>query len=201
MIPSPTEDITTYIGQLYECNSSGECTKHIFAGTQRIASIKGIDTFYYHTDHLGSSNIITDSSGTKIQDIYYSPYGEIMINAGSIDVRYKFTDQEWDAETSLYYYGARYYDPKLARFISADTIVPLPFYPQSFNRYAYAYNNPIVILDLNGHEGEFWDCPDYGGDWGWGVFFRLYGLGLFRWRGRQLCRDLSFIQLQSFLQL
>jgi hypothetical protein len=47
--------------------------------------------------------------------------------------------------------GARYYDPKLARFVSADTIVPLPFYPQSLNRYSFTLNNPIVIRELNGH--------------------------------------------------
>lgn len=45
------------------------------------------------------------------------------------------------------------------RFISADTIVPLPFYPQTFNRYAYAYNNPIILKDLDGHE------PDEYGDY------------------------------------
>jgi RHS repeat-associated protein len=69
-------------------------------------------------------------------------------------VRHKFTGQEWDAETDLYYYGARYYDPKLARFISADTIVPEPFYLQSLNRYAYCVNNPVVLRDLDGHD---WD--------------------------------------------
>ncbi len=152
MVPSQTQDITTYIGQLYECNSNtGDCTKYIFAGEQRIANIKGAETYYYHTDHLQSSNIVTDKNGTKVEDIYYYPYGEIRTDTGTLSVRHKFTGHEYDAETGLIYMGARYYDPKLARFISADTIVPMPFYPQTLNRYSYAINNPIVLRELDGH--------------------------------------------------
>jgi RHS repeat-associated protein len=112
-----SNSIAVYIGKLYEC-TDGVCTKYIFAGDQRIAKIT--DTYYYHTDHLGSSHIITDSAGSTAQDIYYYPYGEIKTNTGSDIARHKFTGQEWDAETGLYYYGARYYDPRLGRFISAD---------------------------------------------------------------------------------
>ncbi len=141
---------TVYIGDLYEC-TSGQCTKYIFAGTQRVAKIDSAGTNYHHTDHLGSSSIITNSSGAKVEDIYYYPYGEIKTDSGTLNVRHKFTDQEWDAETGLYYYGARYYDPRLARFISADTIVPEPFYPQSLNRYAYTINNPVILRELDGN--------------------------------------------------
>ena len=66
-------------------------------------------------------------------------------------MKHKYTGQEEDAETGLYYYGARYYDPSIGRFISADTIVPNPSYPQSLNRYSYGYNNPIIYTDPNGH--------------------------------------------------
>jgi RHS repeat-associated protein len=156
VIPGAT---TVYIGQLYEC-TGGICTKYIFGGSDRIVSIEGTNTRYYHTDHLGSSSVITKEDGTSVQAIYYYPYGEIHSNIGIDVTRYKFTGQEWDAETELYYYGARYYDPKLARFISADTIVPMPFYPQSLNRYAYCINNPIVLRDLDGHSGEWYDGGD-----------------------------------------
>ena len=147
---------TIYVGNLYEC-TGGVCTNYIMSGTQIIAQINTSGTYYFHTDHLGSSSIITDSSGSQVEDIYYYPYGEIKTNVGSTNVRYKFTGKEYDSEDGLYYYGARYYDPKLARFISADTIVPLPFYPISLNRYAYAYNNPIRVIDLDGHYGEYYD--------------------------------------------
>jgi RHS repeat-associated protein len=72
-------------------------------------------------------------------------------NIGIDVTRYKFTGQEWDAETGLYYYNARYYDPKLARFTSADTIVPEPLNPQALNRYSYCINNPINLIDPSGH--------------------------------------------------
>ncbi len=67
-----------------------------------------------------------------------------------MSVKHKFTGQELDDETGLYYYGARYYDPQLGRFISADTIVQAPFDPQTLNRYSYCRNNPIVYSDPSG---------------------------------------------------
>lgn len=142
---------TVYIGDIFEC-TDGVCAKYIFAGSQRIAKIRNGNGFYYHTDHLGSSSVITDSMGMEEQGIYYYPYGEIKTNTGSDVSKYKFTDQEWDAESGLYYYGARYYDPKLARFISADTIVPRPFNPQALNRYSYVINNPVKYIDPSGHD-------------------------------------------------
>jgi RHS repeat-associated protein len=63
----------------------------------------------------------------------------------------KFTGQRLDG-TGLYYYGARYYDASIGRFISADTIVPNPANPQSFNRYSYCLNNPLRYVDSTGHE-------------------------------------------------
>ncbi|MBI4294960.1 MAG: RHS repeat-associated core domain-containing protein, partial [Chloroflexi bacterium] len=73
----------------------------------------------------------------------------------------KFTGQRLDG-TGLYYYGARYYDPALARFVSADTIVPRPANPQSLNRYSYTLNNPLKYVDPTGHlvEGSIpWRFP------------------------------------------
>jgi RHS repeat-associated protein len=66
-----------------------------------------------------------------------------------IEVR-KYTGQRLDT-TDLYYYGARYYDPAIGRFISADTIVPDPYDPQSLNRYSYCRNNPLRYIDPSGH--------------------------------------------------
>ena len=141
---------TTYIGDIYEC-TDGSCTKYVFGGSQRIARINGSDTSYYHSDHLGSSSVITDSQAGIEQTLDYYPFGEIKAQTGSQTNTYAFTDQEWDAETGLYYYNARYYDPKLARFISADTVVPDFLNPQSLNRYSYVINNPVLYVDPSGH--------------------------------------------------
>ena len=82
------------------------------------------DEFYYHGDHLGSSNMITDSYGAVYQHLEYFPYGESWIEEGGSHggnlPGYKFTGKELDPETGLYYYGARYYDPVLSTWISTD---------------------------------------------------------------------------------
>jgi RHS repeat-associated protein len=72
----------------------------------------------------------------------YYPYGETRYTSGSTPTSYRFTGQQEDDTIELYFYNARYYDPALGRFISADTIVPNPENPQDWNRYTYARNNP-----------------------------------------------------------
>ena len=109
------------------------------------------------TDSEGSvtiedfSIVIVGTSETKVEDVQYLPFGESRADAGHISVSHKYTSQELDAETGFYYYGARYYDPRLARFISPDTMVPSPFSPQLLNRYSYAANNPLTYVDPTGH--------------------------------------------------
>jgi RHS repeat-associated protein len=68
-----------------------------------------------------------------------------------VNLKHKYTGQEEDAETGLYYYGARYYDPAIGRFISPDIIVPDPGDPQDLNRYTYVGNNPLLYIDPTGH--------------------------------------------------
>ena len=147
---------TVYIGKLYEC-TSGTCTKYIFAGSNRVAMKTGSSVYYYHTDHLGSSSVMTNTSGNNVEELYYYPYGKTRVNSGTLNVKHKFTGQELDAETGLYNYGARYYDPEIGRFVSADSIVPDFSDPQSLNRYSYCRNNPVILTDPSGH--FFWFAP------------------------------------------
>jgi RHS repeat-associated protein len=142
------KNATIYIGKLYEC-TGGTCTKYIFAGGNRIAYKTGSAVYYYHTDHLGSSSIITNTSGTKVNELYYYPYGKTRYALDS-SLTHKFTGQEEDEETGLYYYGARYYDPAIGRFVSADSIVPDFSDPQTLNRYSYCRNNPLIYTDPTG---------------------------------------------------
>ena len=86
---------------------------------------------------------------------------------------YYFTGKKSDDESGLIYFGARYYDPKLGRFITADTIVQSPSNPQTLNRYTYANNNPVNNIDPDGHGWwkKFWGggkdfVRDYGGMFG-----------------------------------
>ncbi len=142
---------TVYIGKLYE-NTPDGCVKYFFAGDQRIAMRDATGAlFYYHTDHLGSSSVVTDAGGNLVERLAYFPYGQTRSNTGTKDVHHKFTGQELDAETGLYFYGARYYDPLLGRFIQPDTIVPNLRNPQDLNRYSYVSNNPVNYIDPTGH--------------------------------------------------
>ena len=148
---------TVYIGQLYVCVGTA-CEKLIYAGTQRVAMVQvnGGSISYFHGDHLGSTSVLTDSTGTEEEHNSYEPYGDIHTHTGTADVAYKYTGQERDASTDLYFYQARYYAQGLGRFVSPDTIVQNPLDPQAFNRYAYARNNPLRYTDPTGY---WWDDP------------------------------------------
>jgi len=122
------------------------------------AFVPGEVFYYYHTDHLGSSNITTDRNGNVIQQYEYKAYGDkrfLQDNAAGhpeYDPTYRYTGQAFDDDTGLYYYGARYYDPELGRFTQADTMVPSAAIPQTLNRYAYCGNNPLKYVDPTGHD-------------------------------------------------
>ncbi|MDH4319592.1 MAG: hypothetical protein OEV64_14485, partial [Desulfobulbaceae bacterium] len=80
--------------------------------------------FYYHPDHLGSTAYITDQNGDLKEHLEYFPFGETWVQeGGSKKTPYLYTSKEFDSETGLYYYGARYYDPRTSLWVSADPIL------------------------------------------------------------------------------
>ncbi len=119
--------------------------KYYFANGQRVAERSITDGVrYYHTDHLGSSVRMTDTNGNLVRSIGYMPFGGTWYSNG--ETKYQYTGKEKDA-SGLYYYGARYYDPELARFTTPDTAL------DGLNRYTYCYNNPINYNDPSGRWG------------------------------------------------
>jgi len=100
-----------------------------------------------------------------VAELRYKAWGETRYTYGTTPTTYKFTGQRLDDSTGLYYYGARYYDPALGRFIAPDTIVPEPGNPQALNRYAYVYNNPVRYTDPTGHWTEEELAAAFGPDW------------------------------------
>jgi len=110
---------------------------------------------YLHGDHLGSASLATDASGAKLtgSDTRYFPYGAMRpgLAGATLPTDRRYTGQRWEDGIGLYDYNARYYDPTLGRFISADTLVPNPGDPQSLNRYTYTLNNPLKYTDPSGH--------------------------------------------------
>ena len=109
--------------------------------------------FYYHPDHLGSSSYITNLDGEVVQHIEYVPFGEVFVEERNNiwNTPYLFNAKEFDEETGLYYYGARYYDPRISLWISTDPKQESYF---AFSSYVYCGNNPLIYIDPNGKEWE-----------------------------------------------
>ena len=109
--------------------------------------------FYYHPDHLGSSSYITNLDGEVAQHIEYVPFGEVFIEErnNTWNTPYLFNAKEFDEETGMYYYGARYYEPRLSLWMSTD---PLQEKYINISSYCYTFDNPIRFFDRNGEEGD-----------------------------------------------
>ncbi|WP_253692045.1 MULTISPECIES: RHS repeat-associated core domain-containing protein [unclassified Treponema] len=157
--------------------------KHIFVGNSRLVTAmthtdnhgdneeQKAKRYYYHSDHLGSAQFVTDWNGRQYEHIEYTPYGELWIEetAPGIDkLPFRFTGKELDEETGLYYYGARYLDPKYSRWLSGDPALGDYMAGSSvgeggiyntvnFNVYHYGGNNPIKYVDPTGCDDLYYD--------------------------------------------
>jgi RHS repeat-associated protein len=139
---------------------------------KRVAVRQSGTLYYLHTDHLGSTSVTSNASGTQVGSQTYYTYGAVRTSSGTLQTDYTFTGQRLDADAGLLYYGARYYDAALGRFISADTIIPNPYNPQDLNRYSYVRNNPLKYVDPSGHDiiivgGAGWSGTDPYDDPSW----------------------------------
>ena len=113
--------------------------------------IREKNIFFYHPDHLGSSSYITGQDGKVSQHTEYIAFGEILFDEHNTEhtMPYLFNGKELDSETGLYYYGARYYDPKTSIFLNVD-----PLAEKTMTPYAYTNNNPINLIDPTGMKPE-----------------------------------------------
>ncbi len=182
---------TLYFNNMWQMSTTAmgmRQTKHIFVGETRIATknnwwqdastdYEKYNTYFYHSDHLGSAQLITDYKGQEYERIEYTPYGELWIEKvrkGFETINYRFTGKEMDSETGLYYFGARYLDSKYSRWLSTDPalqsyipqgnssqeykvkeISQLPGMGGIYNTinshlYHYAGNNPVKYTDPDG---------------------------------------------------
>ena len=105
--------------------------------------------FFYHPDHLGSSSFITNLDGEVVQHIEYVPFGEVFIEERNSvwNTPYLFNAKEFDEETGLYYYGARYYEPRLSLWLSTDPAQEKTLHLTTYN---FSQNNPINYIDADG---------------------------------------------------
>jgi RHS repeat-associated protein len=166
----PDGSKTIYVGGIYEVDktSGGSVTRTVTyypaAGAMRINISGGSNSVYYILkDHLGSASVVTDASGNIVGENRYYPYGETRFTSGTLYTDKLFTGQR-DVGLGIYHYGARFYSPRVGRFISPDTIVPGAANPQAWNRYSYVLGNPLKYIDPSGH-GQCQtqeDCDDMG---------------------------------------
>ncbi len=140
---------------LNELNQNGEAQKSIVKGLEQIAEIDvSGNVTYIHTDAVGSTVLLTNSTGDVIQKYEYDAFGTMMGASGNSNNKYLFTGQEYDPESELLYYNARYYNSKLGRFISRDVFGGRLGDTLSINRYIYVKNNPLKFVDPTGNDEE-----------------------------------------------
>ncbi|MHB8254361.1 MAG: RHS repeat-associated core domain-containing protein [Acidiferrobacter sp.] len=141
----------------------GQNTAHNphLSGASTNKSAPGTFIYYYHPDHLGSTADVTDQHAKLYEALAYFPFGETWIDRGPNTHRipYRYTAQTLDQDTKLYYYGARYYDPRTSVWQSPDPILGQylngqhdggVYNPGNLAFYSYGYQNPIRYVDPNG---------------------------------------------------
>jgi RHS repeat-associated protein len=131
---------------------------YIYMGDRLIAEYDyvGARLLYYTPDQINSTRVVTDQSGNVVYSAVHDPYGGIQQTlVSTYDPQLKFSGKERDAESELDYFGARYYDRNIYRFISVDPKINIAnsvHDSQRLNLYAYCGNKPIVFVDLDGRD-------------------------------------------------
>jgi RHS repeat-associated protein len=149
--------VYTYEGGniLYEKNlTSSKVTRNYYADGLLLAQTYGSSTYYLIDDAMGNTRAVTTSTDSTVFSSDYKPYG---LNSGlssSLSTfNFEYTHKPYDSTTGLYYYGARYYGPTINRFITEDTTKGSLQNPVTLNRYAYASDNPLAVIDPTGNSG------------------------------------------------
>jgi RHS repeat-associated protein len=119
--------------------------------------------YFYHPDHLGSTSYVTDASGEVYQHLEYFPFGETFVEEHSNTDRtpYLFSGKELDEETGLYYFGARFQDPRTSIFLSVDRFAEKY---AGLTPYQYGANNPLTYIDINGDSLNIAQLQTYNGE-------------------------------------
>ncbi|EKO77277.1 RHS repeat-associated core domain protein [Leptospira sp. Fiocruz LV3954] len=128
---------------------------NVYLNGVRIAAMNEAGALaYYLTDQVDSVSHVLDDEGNTLSQMQYQPYGETFVQRGDLNFSPKYNSQELDRESGFYFYNARYYDPGIARFTSADTIIDGEWDTQGWNRFSYVKGNPIGAKDPSGHEAN-----------------------------------------------
>jgi RHS repeat-associated protein len=166
-VTKPDGSKTIYLGALAEIEiAAGLVTtrSYYYAGNIRVAvrtQVTSTNTLnYLLTDHLGSTSVVVNPSGAVVARQLYAPYGTVRYSSGVLPTQAGYTGQIADSSTGLMYYNARYYDPAIGRFISADSIVPGED-KASLKPLTVDFHEAQFVLGLNGEnaftlQNGFW---------------------------------------------
>jgi RHS repeat-associated protein len=147
---------------VYEKNlDTGLYATYVYGPSGRMAKKVGDVVDYYHQDRVQSTRLITDENGNPLTSVSYTPYGKSALTGE--EEQYLYTGKEKD-RTGLYFFGSRYYDPEIGRFITRDTMEGETKNPQSLNPYSYCANNPVRYIDPLG----------FGNDDPWSVVWQIF---------------------------
>jgi RHS repeat-associated protein len=126
------------------------------AGTDEpLAMYRGLTTSFFHADGLGSITSLTDGSGQLAASYVHDSFGNLTASTGTVTNPFQYTGREFDSETGLYYYRARYYAPELGRFTTEDPIGV----GGAITPFAYTDDNPVRWADPFGLSPRFPRCP------------------------------------------
>ncbi len=138
---------------LSDLNSDGSTIEYLNGrgvdNKLRLSDSRLSSPVYFSQDHLGSSTTLTDASTAVVAQISYDSYGNASTSANL--TRFTYTGREFDSDTGLYYYRARWYDPQVGRFVSEDPIG----LAGGINTYGYVRNSPVRLVDPFGL--DWWD--------------------------------------------
>ena len=149
-------DLDGQVLRIYEVSGGSDWevdTDYIYRNGSLLAAETRDGERHFHLDHLGTPRLITGPAGGQVAYHAYLPFGEEVTNPSQDDVALKFTGHERDSEgDGLDYMHARHCGPQIGRFTSVDPVGGRPAIPQSWNRYSYVRNNPVIFFDPNGEE-------------------------------------------------
>src|SRR3989338_8422556 len=137
---------TTSTSELSQVQESNSPISYIYSN-QRLAKIQDNQIVYFSSDNIGSTSLETDSSGSVNFKANYLPFGKELSFSSIGKEKYGFTSKEYDQESLLNYFNARYYNPSNGKFISND-----PIFKPSEGGYQYVRNNPLIIADPSGND-------------------------------------------------
>lgn len=149
-----------YPNQNYSTRGN-EKYKHIYIGDTKLltksvednANQTETNQFYSHGDHIGSTGFVTDTNGQLAEHLKYIAGGETWVQDSSQPVAHQYTGKEYDQQTGLYYYGARYYDPRTSQWQSTDPALPGAADDSvGMSTYLYARGNPVTYTDPDGRQ-------------------------------------------------